>query len=154
MSSESEAEPSTGGRTSDRPAFALDDSEADRSVLLRVYHRLRLPILSFSTLDELLGELDRRENLHVDELPLYLLLDLSMPDVDGLSVLQVLGARHPTLPAVVLSGSARSGERDAAYRLGASGVIEKPLGVAAWTELARGLDHYWRHVAQPVGRLR
>lgn len=53
------------------------------------------------------------------------LLDYHLPDMDGLSALEVLGRRHPELPVVILSGSANPSIMRQAMELGAAGFITK-----------------------------
>jgi two-component system KDP operon response regulator KdpE len=59
--------------------------------------------------------------------PDVVVLDLGLPDRDGLAVIGELRTREPTLPIVVLS--ARSGSRDkvAALDLGAADYVTKPF---------------------------
>lgn len=53
------------------------------------------------------------------------LLDLSLPDVAGLAVLQELKRRSPSSPVLVLSGDHRSGVVEAVKDAGADGFILK-----------------------------
>lgn len=56
-----------------------------------------------------------------------LLTDLSMPDLDGLSLLAELRERNDQTPAVVVSGVSTVGQAMRAVRLGALDVVEKPI---------------------------
>jgi two-component system copper resistance phosphate regulon response regulator CusR len=60
------------------------------------------------------------------------LLDLGLPDVDGLDVLREMRARRLTVPVIILT--ARSGDRDAGMRLGAHEFLVKPLPFARLLE--------------------
>lgn len=63
--------------------------------------------------------------------PQLILLDLLMPNVDGYEVLMRL-KNHPILssvPVICLSGKKDESSRDRAYKLGASGFIQKPVDV-------------------------
>jgi DNA-binding response OmpR family regulator len=53
------------------------------------------------------------------------LLDLGLPDIDGLEVLRDVRARGVTVPVIVLT--ARAGDREAGMRLGADDFLVKPL---------------------------
>lgn len=68
-------------------------------------------------------------------------LDLGLPDVDGLDVLVRLRARGMTMPVIVLT--ARSPDRDESLRLGADEFLVKPLA------FSRLLEHVRALVAQP-----
>ena len=59
--------------------------------------------------------------------PDVLLLDLMLPGMDGLAVLQEVAARWPALPVVMMSGRATLSDAVRATKLGAFHFIEKPL---------------------------
>ena len=63
------------------------------------------------------------ENFAVD----LVLLDLRMPDVDGLEVLSVLQKKWPDLPVIVISGTGELSDVVEALRLGAWDYLLKPL---------------------------
>lgn len=80
-------------------------------------------------------------------LPDLVLLDLSMPRVDGLTVLKEI-RRNPALralPVVVLTSSSRPEDIDAAYANGANSYVVKTTGL---TNLAQ----YWLGWAQLPSR--
>ena len=54
-----------------------------------------------------------------------ILLDLGLPDVDGLDVLRAIRARGLTVPVIILT--ARADDREAGLRLGADDFLVKPL---------------------------
>ena len=79
------------------------------------------------------------------ELPHVIFLDLRMPKMNGLEVLERIKGdpELSTIPVVVLTSSDRSEDIDAAYRLGTNSYVTKP-GVAE--DLRRGLREvadYW-----------
>lgn len=59
--------------------------------------------------------------------PALLLLDTSMPTVDGVEVLPAIVALHPDTKVVVFTGFAEPGLADRVRELGASDIIEKSL---------------------------
>ncbi len=67
----------------------------------------------------------------VTEDPDVVLLDLSMPRLDGLAALRQLTERRPIIPVVMMSGRATLQDAVEATRLGAFHFIEKPLGPEA-----------------------
>ena len=62
------------------------------------------------------------------ETPDLVFLDVKMPGMDGLEVLQRIHALRETLPVVVISGHASKEEVASAIKRGAIDFIEKPLG--------------------------
>ncbi len=64
------------------------------------------------------------------------LLDIYMPDLDGLSLLERIRAQDITVPIVIISGMATVEQAAHAMRLGASGLLLKPFATRELVELA------------------
>jgi two-component system, NtrC family, sensor kinase len=64
------------------------------------------------------------------------LLDIYMPDLDGLSLLERIRAQDITVPILIISGMATVEQAAHAMRLGASGLILKPFATRELVELA------------------
>jgi len=82
--------------------------------------------------------------------PDLLLLDLSLPDVDGLKVLAEI-KNDPALrriPAVVFSGSREPAEVLEAYNLNANSYIAKPAELAGFIRVAKGVEDFWLTVVK------
>ena len=62
-------------------------------------------------------------------LPALILLDLQMPNVGGIDVLQSLRSDELTqaIPVLILTGSADERDRSDAHQLGAAGYLTKPV---------------------------
>jgi DNA-binding response OmpR family regulator len=56
-------------------------------------------------------------------------LDIVMPGVSGLDVLRHIRETHPTLPVIVITGSASLEDIDEVRRLGVTEIIEKPFAL-------------------------
>lgn len=89
------------------------------------------------------------------QMPHLLLLDLRMPRMDGLQVLQVLrrvrGDDHTRFPpVVVLTSSDLDDDVADAYQWGAQSYIRKPLGYAEFAAAVRETLQYWLGLNQPV----
>ncbi len=78
-------------------------------------------------------------------LPEVVLLDLKLPKVDGLEVLQQIRseARTRTLPVVVLTSSNEQRDIVASYDRGANSFVRKPVDFSQFLEAARQLGLYW-----------
>jgi CheY-like chemotaxis protein len=74
--------------------------------------------------------------------PDVLLLDMMLPDVDGIEILRQVRANPPTsLRGIfVLTGDLTRQRRDDVRRLGADGLIEKPIDVQKLIEILRHLE--------------
>ena len=81
----------------------------------------------------------------VGQKPQVMLLDLKMPKVDGLEVLQRVRADERTKlqPVVVLTTSSEDKDRIESYKLGANSYIRKPVDFAQFAEAVKQLGLYW-----------
>ncbi|WP_404391906.1 response regulator transcription factor [Humibacillus xanthopallidus] len=59
-----------------------------------------------------------------------LLLDLGLPDIDGLEVLRRLRASGSTMPVIVVTSRSDPGDRVEALTLGVAGYVVKPFPLA------------------------
>jgi len=83
--------------------------------------------------------------------PDVVLLDLKLPKVDGLGVLQRMRANSRTrrLPVVVLTSSNEETDILRSYDLGANSFVQKPLDFAQFLIAARQLGLYWLGLNEP-----
>jgi two-component system, response regulator len=86
--------------------------------------------------------------------PEMVLLDLKLPKIDGLGVLQALRADERTrrLPVVVLTSSKEEQDLVRSYDLGANSFVRKPVDFSEFLEAARNLGLYWLVLNQPPPR--
>ncbi len=78
-------------------------------------------------------------------LPQMVLLDLKMPRMDGLEVLQRIrwDERTRLQPVVILTTSSEDRDRVESYKLGANSYIRKPVDFNQFSEAVRQLGLYW-----------
>jgi len=91
-----------------------------------------------------------------NELPELVLLDLKLPKVDGLEVLQRLRADERTklLPVVVLTSSNEQRDILESYNLRANSYIRKPVDFVQFREAVRQLGLYWLVLNVPPSQKR
>jgi two-component system response regulator len=85
--------------------------------------------------------------------PDLLLIDLKMPRMDGLQVLDWLGQypEHSRVPAVMFSGSGLERDVEEAYRRGANTYFTKPSEFDELQRLVRVAIEYWKMSARRPG---
>ncbi|MBA4373309.1 MAG: two-component system response regulator [Thermodesulfovibrio sp.] len=78
-------------------------------------------------------------------LPQVVLLDLKMPRMDGLEVLQRVRSDERTklLPVVMLTTSSEDRDRIESYKLGANSYIRKPVDFEQFVSAVHQLGLYW-----------
>jgi two-component system response regulator len=77
--------------------------------------------------------------------PTVVLLDLSLPKIDGFGVLKRLRADERTrlLPVVILTSSREEEDVVRGYSFGANAYVRKPLNFAEFAEAAKALGMFW-----------
>jgi len=128
-----------------RPILLVDDNAMDVDLTLRAFKQRKLPnpIEVARDGEEALAWFPRWEA--GEPKPVVILLDINMPKIDGFEVLRQLKS-HPTLrtiPVVMLTTSAVSGDIDTAYAYGANSYIVKPVDFDKFNEVAAQIELYW-----------
>jgi CheY-like chemotaxis protein len=78
-------------------------------------------------------------------LPTVILLDIGLPRLSGLEVLQRIreDGRTRLIPVVILTSSDEDGDRLRSYESGANSFVRKPVEFAAFAETVSRLGIYW-----------
>ena len=83
--------------------------------------------------------------------PAVLLLDLKLPKVDGLEVLQQIKSdeKLKMIPVVVLTSSREEKDMVASYRLGVNAYVVKPVDFHEFVNAIKELGVFWAVINEP-----
>lgn len=83
--------------------------------------------------------------------PKVVLLDIQMPKVNGIEVLQKIKSddRTRSTPVVMLTSSKEDPDVKKCYELGANSYIVKPVNFEGFAEAIKNLGFYWLLLNQP-----
>lgn len=131
--------------THSRPILLVEDNPVDLDLTLRAFHRRNLfnPVHIARDGQEALDWIPRWEAGEM--LPLVILLDIKLPRVNGLEVLQQLRT-HPVsrhIPVVMLTSSQEDRDVKQAYELHANSYIVKPVNFDNLMDVAAQIKLYW-----------
>ncbi|MFL9869710.1 response regulator [Paraburkholderia fungorum] len=98
--------------------FVVDDDDSVRRALARLIRSAGHSVEVFASAREFLGEVD------VDARPACLVLDVQLPDLDGLQLQHQIDA---TLPIIFLTGHGDIGMTVRAMKAGATDFLTKPV---------------------------
>lgn len=87
----------------------------------------------------------------INQKPKVVLLDLKMPKIDGIQVLEKLKSdeRTSNIPIVVLTSSKEDPDIKRCYALGVNSYIVKPVDFDSFTRVVTELGMYWALLNQP-----
>ena len=95
-------------------------------------------------------------NRDTSVMPAVVILDLKLPKVDGLEVLQRMRADERTklVPVVILTSSREEQDMINGYKFGANSYVRKPVDFTQFVEAARRLGLYWLVINEPPPKKR
>lgn len=104
-------------------AIVVDDEAFIRQVLTRILDRIGVDVVAVA---------DRGEpvvDLYTEHRPDVVLMDIAMPEVDGLTTLGRLREAHPDAQVVICTSFSSRKYLDEAEELGAAGFLNKPFAM-------------------------
>ncbi len=141
----------TGGSKSDsKLVLLIEDNTDDERLTLRalrknnVMNEVIVACDGQEAVDYLLAE-GKFVGRDVSLLPSLIILDLKLPKLSGLEVLEKIRAHASTtcVPVVVLTALEDANERRAAYEKGANSFVRKPTDPEEYSEVILQTAMYW-----------
>ena len=121
-----------------------DDEELTMRALRKIANEVVVTRDGSEALEFVFGT-GKHAGREVERLPAVILLDLKLPKLNGLDVLQRLRAdpRTRLVPVVVLTSSSEDEDMLRSYRFGANSYVRKPVEFAAFASAVTQLGVYW-----------
>ena len=143
--------------TLDNVILLVEDNPRDEELTLRALKKSNVlnPVVvardGVAALDYLFGR-GAYAGRDLTSMPQLVLLDLKLPKLDGLEVLEALRTDERTrlLPVVALTSSVEEQDRIRSYRLGVNSYVRKPVDFVQFMEAVRQLGLYWLVLNQPA----
>jgi len=131
------------------PLAVVEDSDEDFEALSRVLRETtsREGVTRYVTGEDAVAGLLAGS----DPRPALIILDLNLPGIRGMEVLAQLKSdpQLKVVPVIVLSGSSREEDIDAAYTAGANAYLSKPLDHGELRRIVLSLHDFWRIATLP-----
>ena len=141
---------------SEKMILLVEDNPDDEELTLRALKQAKIA-------NEIVVARDGREALDfvygegghrgrsLERMPAVILLDLKLPKVSGLEVLERLRAdpRSRLIPVVILTSSSEDEDMLESYKLGANSYVRKPVEFGGFAQAVAQLGLYWMLLNQP-----
>lgn len=133
----------------------VEDNTADAELTIRELkkHRLANNLVHLKDGEEALDFLFGNAVNGGEFLPIpkMILLDIKMPKVSGLEVLQKIKSEQRTkqIPVIMLTSSAQDPDIHTCYEMGANSYIVKPVDFEGFTDAIKNLGFYWLLLNHP-----
>ena len=88
---------------------------------------------------------------HSDEKPIFILLDIKLPLMNGIEVLKVIRAdvNFSNVPVIMLTSSRDSHDLQDCYASGANSFVVKPVNINDFMGVVKEVGQYWVVINEP-----
>jgi two-component system response regulator len=140
-----------------RAILLVEDDDLDADLASRAFQRAKVRNALVRVRDgmEALDYLFARGKYaarDAHDLPVFVMLDLNIPKINGLKVLEAIreheSIRH--LPVIILTSSGEERDRLGAYKRFANSYVIKPLDYDQFVAAAQQLSLYWTELNEPA----
>ena len=80
-----------------------------------------------------------------DSLPVFILLDIKMPMMDGIDVLKII-RNNPSfdyVPVIMMTSSRDTSDLEECYKYGANSFVVKPVNIVEFIKVVKEVGKYW-----------
>lgn len=132
-----------------QPILLVDDDPVDTARVDRTFKELKIqtPLVHAADGQEALDYL----RAHPDDEPGLILLDLNMPKMSGVELLQTIKGDEvlKKIPVVVLTTSDKERDIVESFELGVAGYVAKPIDYDRFKEVIGIVQSYWTLSRRP-----
>ncbi|WP_377810805.1 response regulator [Azospirillum sp. A29] len=141
-----------------KPILLVEDNPKDLELTLEAFAEAQLAndIVVARDGAEALSYLFRDDGQAVSKptdpkYPAVIILDIKLPKVDGIEVLQRIKANENTraIPVVMLTSSKEEQDLVRSYRLGVNAFVVKPVGFKEFFDAIRDIGSFWAILNEP-----
>lgn len=141
---------------SEKMILLVEDNPDDEELTMRALRKAKIAneiVVArdgLEALDFMFAE-GKHAGRDLSRMPAVVLLDLKLPKLGGLEVLQRLraDARSKLVPVVILTSSSEDEDMLRSYELGANSYVRKPVEFGAFAEAVSQLGLYWVLLNEP-----
>ena len=109
--------------TTDKPIILVAEDEESNYLLLKTILQKHCSLLRARTGKEALEQYDNNE--HID----LILLDIKMPEMNGIEALKIIREKNKEIPIIMQSAYVFDSDMEAARQAGATDFITKPINL-------------------------
>ena len=113
--------------------FVVDDDDVVRQSIVKRLIRLQCTVRDFESGEALLQGLDQEK-----EIPDLILLDYKMDGMNGIETLKAVRARHPSVPAYILTAYAGGLDMGLIKQMGNCEVLLKTVDLTSLGQIVQG----------------
>jgi len=138
-----------------RHILLVEDDDNDAGLTKNVLNQFGIinKIIRVSDGEEALDYFYRRNNFqgNEDPYPAVVLLDLKMPRVNGIEVLQEIKSNDKlkTIPVIILTSSSEETDLKTCYQLGVNAYVVKPVDIEQFRNAIKELGIFWLLINTP-----
>ena len=129
------------------PVLLVEDNPDDILITRRAWKvgQIKNPLFEVRDGEEALDFLRKEGEYKEAPKPCLILLDLKMPRMDGLELLEKIKEDESlkNIPVVVLTGSKRNKDIERAFQLGCNSYIVKPVTIQNFIKVVTEIKRYW-----------